>query len=82
MCLAVPVQVVSIKGSEAEVEIGGVKRQVSIMLTPEVKIGDYVLLHTGYAINVIDEAEAQETLNLLREMISLGDYAEEIEGHS
>ena len=82
MCLAVPVQVVSIKGSEAEVEIGGVKRQVSIVLTPEAKVGDYVLLHTGYAINVIDEAEAQETLKLLEEMISLGDDAEEIEGHS
>jgi len=75
MCLAVPVQVVSIKGNEAEVEIGGVKRQVSIMLTPEVKVGDYVLLHTGYAINVIDEAEAQETLKLLTEMISLSDDA-------
>jgi len=75
MCLAVPVQVVSIEGSEAEVEIGGVKRQVSIMLTPEVKVGDYVLLHTGYAINVIDEAEAQETLKLLTEMISLSDDA-------
>jgi len=82
MCLAVPVQVVSIEGSEAEVEIGGVKRQVSIVLTPEAKVGDYVLLHTGYAINVIDEAEAQETLKLLEEMISLGDDAEEIEGHS
>ncbi len=75
MCLAVPVQVVSIEGNEAEVEIGGVKRQVSIMLTPEVKVGDYVLLHTGYAINVIDEAEAQETLKLLTEMISLSDDA-------
>lgn len=71
MCLAVPVQVVSIQGSEAEVEIGGVKRQVSIWLTPEVKVGDYVLLHTGYAINVIDEAEAQETLKLLEEIVSL-----------
>ena len=77
MCLAVPVQVVSIEGSEAEVEIGGVSRRVSIMLTPEVKVGDYVLLHTGYAINVIDEAEAQETLKLLEEMISLSDDAEE-----
>jgi hydrogenase expression/formation protein HypC len=47
MCLAVPVQVVSIEGNEAEVEIGGVKRRVSIALTPEVKAGDYVLLHTG-----------------------------------
>ncbi len=71
MCLAVPVQVVSIDGNEAEVEIGGVRRRVSIMLTPEARAGDYVLLHTGYAINVIDEAEAQETLKILQEMASL-----------
>ena len=71
MCLAVPVKVVSIEGSEADVEIGGVSRRVSIMLTPEAKVGDYVLLHTGYAINVIDEAEAQETLKILEEMASL-----------
>ncbi len=76
MCLAVPVQVVSIEGNEAEVEIGGVRRRVSIMLTPEVKVGDYVLLHTGYAINVINEAEAQETLKILEEMVRLGDEAE------
>ena len=71
MCLAVPVQVVSIEGNEAEVEIGGVGRRVSIILTPEAKVGDYVLLHTGYSINVIDEAEAQETLKILEEMASL-----------
>ena len=71
MCLAVPVKVVTIEGSEADVEIGGVKRRVSIMLTPEAKVGDYVLLHTGYAINVINEAEAQETLKILEEMARL-----------
>ena len=71
MCLAVPVQVISIQGNEADVEIGGVKRHVSIMLTPEVKVGDYVLLHTGYAINVIDEEEARETLKLFEEMARL-----------
>jgi hydrogenase expression/formation protein HypC len=71
MCLAVPVQVISIDGNEAEVEIGGLKRMVSIMLTPEVTVGDYVLLHTGYAINVIDEAEARETLKLFEEMANL-----------
>ena len=76
MCLAVPVQVVSIKGSEAEVDIGGVRRSVSIMLTPEARVGDYVLLHTGYAISVIDEAEAKETLDILTEMITLGDEAQ------
>ena len=71
MCLAVPVRVVSIESKEAEVEIGGVRRRVSIVLTPEAKVGDYVLLHTGYAINVINEAEAQETLKILEEMASL-----------
>ncbi len=68
MCLAVPVRVVSIEGNEAITEIAGVKRKVSIILTPEVKEGDYVLLHTGYAISVIDEAEAYETLELLNEI--------------
>jgi hydrogenase expression/formation protein HypC len=68
MCLAVPVQVVSIEGDEAEVEIGGLRRRVNIMLTPEARVGDYVLLHTGYAINVIDEEEARETLKLFEEI--------------
>ncbi len=70
MCLAVPVRIVSVEGTNAEVEIGGLKRKISIWLTPEAKVGDYVLLHTGYAINVIDEVEAQKTLELLQEMIS------------
>ena len=46
MCLAVPVKIVSIEGDEAETEIAGVRRKVSIALTPEAKVGDYVLLHT------------------------------------
>ena len=75
MCLAVPVKIVSIEGNEAESEIAGVRRRVSIALTPEVKVGDYVLLHTGYAIGVVDEAEAEETLKLLEEIISLSEEA-------
>jgi len=71
MCLAVPVKVVSIEGNDAEVEIGGVRRRVSIILTPEARVGDYVLLHTGYAINVVNESEAQETLKILEEMARL-----------
>ena len=70
MCLAVPVQVIAVDGSEADVEIGGVKRHISIALTPEVKKGDYVLLHTGYSIKVIDENEAQETMKLFNEIMS------------
>jgi hydrogenase expression/formation protein HypC len=68
MCLAVPALVKSIDGYQAEVDIDGVTRRVSIQLTPEVNAGDYVLLHTGYAINVIDENEAKETLQLLKEL--------------
>ena len=68
MCLAIPARVKSIDGLQADVEIGGVGRRISIWLTPEVRVGDYVLLHTGYAINIIDEAEARETLKLLKEM--------------
>jgi len=71
MCLAVPAQVKSIHDHEAEVEIGGTSYRASIWLTPEVKVGDYVLLHTGYAISVIDEEEAQETLRMLREIEEL-----------
>ena len=68
MCLAIPALVMSIDGFQAEVDIGGITRQISIQLTPEVKEGDYVLLHTGYAINVIDQVEAEETLELLKEL--------------
>ena len=68
MCLAIPALVKSIDGSVAEVEIGGVSRRASLMLTPEARVGDYVLLHTGYAINVVNQEEAEETLRLLEEM--------------
>jgi len=68
MCLAVPALVKSIKDNEAEVEIGGTSYRASIFLTPDVEVGDYVLLHTGYAIDVIDAEEAQETIRMLREI--------------
>ncbi len=73
MCLAVPARVKSISGHEAEVEIGGTSYRASIWLTPEAKVGDYVLLHTGYAIGVIDEEEARKTLEMLREMDALNE---------
>jgi hydrogenase expression/formation protein HypC len=68
MCLAIPGLIRSIDGKEAEVEIGGISRRVSLWLTPEAKVGDYVLIHTGYAINVLDQEEALETLRLLEEL--------------
>ena len=68
MCLAVPALIKAIENKEAIVELGGVQRRVSIWLTPEAQVGDYVLVHTGYAINVIDAQEAKETLRLLQEL--------------
>ena len=68
MCLAIPALVKSVEGLEAEAEVGGVSRRVSVMLVPEVRVGDYVLLHTGYAISVIDEEQARETLELFQQI--------------
>jgi len=68
MCLAVPALITRIEGKEAEAEIGGITRRISLWLTPEAKVGDYVLLHTGYAINIIDQQEAEETLRLFEEI--------------
>jgi len=68
MCLAIPALITSINGHQAEVDIDGLTRQVSLQLTPDAKIGDYVLLHTGYAISIIDPVEAEETLKLLKEL--------------
>ncbi len=73
MCLAVPVKITRIEGDQADVDIGGVSRKVSIALTPEARIGDYVLLHTGYAINVLDEDEARETLEILERLVAAGE---------
>ena len=69
MCLAIPTRIKTIDGTLAEVEIGGIKREVSLMLTPEAIPGDYVLVHTGYAISIVDEADALETLRLFDELV-------------
>jgi len=68
MCLAVPVEVLSIDGLQAEVDFAGVRRRISVVLTPEVRVGDYVIVHTGFAISVLDQQEAEETLQLFREL--------------
>ncbi len=76
MCLAVPARITSIEGNAAIVEIGGVEREISLMLTPEARVGDYAIVHTGFALSILDEAEAQETLRLFAEMEALADAAE------
>lgn len=69
MCLAVPMKVINIRNDEATVEIGGVKREISIQLMDNVKVGDYVIVHAGFAIQKLDEEEAEKTLSLFREML-------------
>ncbi len=68
MCLGIPVRIVKITDALAEVEIGGVRRKASLDLIDEVKVGDYVILHAGFAISKLDEEEARETLMLLEEV--------------
>jgi hydrogenase expression/formation protein HypC len=71
MCLAVPALVESIDGWKAVASIEGVRREISIRLTPEAEVGDYVLLHTGYAISILDETEALQTLEMLRQVLEV-----------
>jgi hydrogenase expression/formation protein HypC len=68
MCVAVPARITCIEGDRAEVDIGGVSQRISLQLVPEAQVNDYVLIHAGFAIHVIDEQEAQETLKLLEAM--------------
>lgn len=72
MCLAVPARVVEIGGTSATVDIGGVSLETSIMLVPDVRAGDYVIVHAGFAIEKLDEEEAQRTLELFKQMAALG----------
>ncbi|MBE9477813.1 MAG: HypC/HybG/HupF family hydrogenase formation chaperone [Chloroflexi bacterium] len=73
MCLAIPALIKSIDGVEAEAEIGGITRRISLQLTPEARVGDYAIVHTGYAISIMDQEEAEETLKILGEMASLAE---------
>jgi hydrogenase expression/formation protein HypC len=74
MCLAIPAQVKSIGDNNiATVDILGVTRDCSLDLTPEAQVGDFVLGHAGFAIEVVDEGYAQETLDLIRMIPELAD---------
>lgn len=65
MCLALPMKIVRIEGSRGIASLSGVRREVSLELIKEVKVGDYVIIHAGFAIQKLDEHEAQRTLSLL-----------------
>jgi hydrogenase expression/formation protein HypC len=83
MCLAVPGKIETIYDDNeqlrmAKVNFGGVKKDISLAWVPEAQVGDYVIVHVGFALNKIDEAEAQATLKILKEMNEL----EELNGQN
>jgi hydrogenase expression/formation protein HypC len=73
MCLAIPARIKSIQDQMATIDMEGTQRDVSLILLEDAKIGDFVIVHAGFAIHLIDEQEAMESLKLLRQMASLMD---------
>jgi hydrogenase expression/formation protein HypC len=77
MCLAVPGKLISIQGEDlnrtGKVSFGGVMKEVSLAYVPEAQIGDYVIVHVGFALSKVDEAEAERVFSYLEEMDELGE---------
>jgi len=72
MCLALPARVVALQdAANAVVELGGVRKRISIELTPQARVGDYVIVHVGHAIGMLDAAEAERTLALFAELAAV-----------
>ena len=65
MCLAIPVKLISVEENTGYVEIGNTKRKVNLMLLPDAKVGDYILIHAGFAISKVEEGEVKELFDLL-----------------
>ena len=75
MCLAIPAKIIKINDKMGTIDMEGTQREVSLLLLEDAKIGDYVIVHAGFAIHKIDEAEAKESLKVLRELVSFMDNA-------
>ncbi len=72
MCLAIPMKISQLDDNRlATVDVLGVTRQISLDLTPQAQVGDYVLVHAGFAIEVVDEQYAQETIDLIKQFPEL-----------
>ena len=71
MCLAIPSRITKIENNMAIIDVDGVQREASLLLLEDAQVGEYVIVHAGFAIQKIDEAAAQETLNFLREAAEL-----------
>ena len=72
MCLGIPMKVLGINGNEAVAEVGGVQKNIRLDLLEDVQVGEFVLIHTGFAIERMDPQEAAETLELIRQVFRAG----------
>jgi hydrogenase expression/formation protein HypC len=78
MCLAVPSEIVSINDLVATIDVSGARRDISLMLLPEeVKVGDFVIVHAGFALQKIDREAGQEALRLIRELVESEEFKAE-----
>ena len=68
MCLAVPMKLIERDGDRGTVQVGGARSTIVLSLVPDAQIGDWLVVHAGYALEILDEQEAELTLNLLRQM--------------
>ena len=87
MCLAIPGKITSISGEDplmrtGKVDFGGILKEVSLAYVPEAKLGDYVIVHVGFALNRVDEEEAKQVFEYLRQMQELSDLEESRAGVS
>ena len=71
MCLAVPAQLVRVNEFVGTIELSGIQRDCSLMLVPEAKVGDWILVHAGFAVQVVDEEEARRTMEAFKELEEL-----------
>lgn len=76
MCLAIPSKIIKIKNNMATIDVEGVQREASLLLLEDAQVGDYVIVHAGFAIHKLDEAAARETLDLLREALAAVEKSE------
>ena len=76
MCLAIPSRITKIENNMATIDVEGVQREASLLLLEDARVGDFVIVHAGFAIQKLDESAARETLDLLREAIAAVDKQE------
>jgi len=73
MCLAIPSKIIRIDNQIATIDVDGVQRNASLLLLDDAQVGDYVIVHAGFAIHKIDEAEAMASLKILKEALALAE---------